>query len=277
MDEKITPCLDDEQFRRLLDFLGLSWQGYRKVRRGVKKRVVRHMQALGCRNLQAYLACLQGSVEAREENERAMAVSISRFFRDRKLWEILEKEALPELIQAVRGPLSVWSCGCAGGEEVYSLKILWHRLGLSVGGLPELRVKATDLQPHNLERAREALYLPSSLKEVPEGLRRTCFQEERGGRAFRLQPWLTDGITWLRCDVFSGPPGSGFHIILLRNNLLTYYRPDRAEPVLRRILGALSPGGFLVIGSHEKLPFSSPDFTPHPVASFVFRKSRAPL
>jgi len=35
--------MDDREFSQLLEFLGLSWQGYRKVRKGAKKRVGRHM------------------------------------------------------------------------------------------------------------------------------------------------------------------------------------------------------------------------------------------
>jgi hypothetical protein len=31
--------MDDDAFRRLLDHLSLSWNGYRKVRKGVKKRL----------------------------------------------------------------------------------------------------------------------------------------------------------------------------------------------------------------------------------------------
>jgi chemotaxis protein methyltransferase CheR len=36
--------MDDSQFRRVLDFFGLSWKGYRRVRKGVKKRLARYMQ-----------------------------------------------------------------------------------------------------------------------------------------------------------------------------------------------------------------------------------------
>ena len=43
--------MQDSAFLKLLDYLGLSWSGYRKVRRGVKKRVARHMGQCGCRTL----------------------------------------------------------------------------------------------------------------------------------------------------------------------------------------------------------------------------------
>ena len=73
--------MDDRAFGRLLEFLGLSWPGYRRVRKGVKKRVGRHMQA--------YLEKLMQNKEVRRQCERLMCVSISRFFRDRRLWEAL--------------------------------------------------------------------------------------------------------------------------------------------------------------------------------------------
>ncbi len=89
---------DDHQFRQLLHHLGLSWKGYRRVRKGVKKRIRRHMQQLGCQNMPAYLLELDKSKEARRQCEQMVAFPISRFFRDRKLWEVLEKEILPELL-----------------------------------------------------------------------------------------------------------------------------------------------------------------------------------
>jgi chemotaxis protein methyltransferase CheR len=51
--------MDDRQFQQLLDFLRLSWRGYRKVRKGVKKRVTRHMHELGWRNMKDYLKNLE--------------------------------------------------------------------------------------------------------------------------------------------------------------------------------------------------------------------------
>ena len=66
--------MNDEEFAQLLDFLGLSWQGYRKVRKGVKKRVCRHMQSLGCRSMRAYLEQLERS--ARDKSQCELAVSV---------------------------------------------------------------------------------------------------------------------------------------------------------------------------------------------------------
>jgi chemotaxis protein methyltransferase CheR len=50
--------MDDDQFRILLGYLQYSWTGYRKVRKGVKKRIQRHMQQLDCRSVTDYLKIL---------------------------------------------------------------------------------------------------------------------------------------------------------------------------------------------------------------------------
>ncbi len=105
--------MDDHQFRQLLHHLGFSWKGYRRIRKGVKKRIRRHMQQLGCKDLSVYLLELDKSEKARRQCERMMTVSISRFFRDRKLWDILEKEILPQLIQGHRDKVEIWFAGCA--------------------------------------------------------------------------------------------------------------------------------------------------------------------
>ena len=86
--------MDDAQFRKLLEFLRYSRAGYRRVRKGVKKRIHRHMQQLGCRDITAYLNLLENQTDYRYECELLMTVSISRFFRDRRLWQMLESQII---------------------------------------------------------------------------------------------------------------------------------------------------------------------------------------
>ena len=264
--------MNDTDFSRLLEFLGLSWQGYRKVRKGVKKRVGRHMQGLGCRSMRDYLDRLERSAEVKRQCELAVTVPISRFFRDQRLWEALENQILPELIAAGMGSVRVWSAGCACGEEVYSLKILWHRMRRSMGTLPVLDITATDLNPLHLERAEAAVYSASSLREAPQEVTSTFFEVEPGGKRFKVKPDLSAGIVWLRHDFLSGPPGSDFNLVLARNNLLTYYQKDRTGPALVDIVKAISAGGYLVVGSREKLPCPPAALQACASLPFAFRK-----
>jgi len=246
--------MDDHQFRKLLDWFGYSWTGYRKVRKGVKKRIVRHMQALDCPRLDGYLELLASDGNALEECRRRMTVSISRFFRDRQLWQGLQDRILPGLLGPPRDFLKVWSAGCACGEEVYSFMIVWDCMRTAGARLPRLQLLASDVNPQYLAKAKVGVYPLSSLKELPEALRRIYFDRYKSKQLFEVKAFLKETVTWLERDLFSGPPGSGFHLILMRNNLMTYYQSRLVERVLEKITASLAHDGWLVVGSHEKLP-----------------------
>ena len=246
--------MDDQQFRLILRYYGLSWGGYRKVRKGAKKRIRRHMHSLGCHNISAYLLELNRSTKARHDCELLMTVSISRFFRDRRLWHVMEKEILPGLIRKRVEKISVWSAGCASGEEVYSLKILWDSLKGSPSRLPEMEITATDMNPEYLERAKAGIYASSSLKEVPEVFRSFYFSAQTGSKLYTIKPSMKSGVLWKVGHLLSYQPPSQFDLIFLRNSLLTYYLDEFKKPALEKVVSHLFKGGFLIIGSHEKLP-----------------------
>jgi chemotaxis protein methyltransferase CheR len=87
--------MDDTSFIRLLEYFNLSWSGYRKVRKGVKKRIARHMQALNLSSMDDYLKLIDKDEDVRKKCFWHLTVSISRFYRDRHLWERLGREILP--------------------------------------------------------------------------------------------------------------------------------------------------------------------------------------
>jgi len=261
--------MEDSQFRLLLDRFGFSWAGFRKVRKGVKKRIGRHMQEVGCRSVEEYIEAVNRNREVRVQFECVMTVSISRFFRDRGLWRDVREGILPVLAKSPHS-VKVWCAGCASGEEVYSFKILWGRLRGEDTHLPDLSILATDLCPAYLERARAAVYPPGSLRDVPETIRSACFEKNSAGK-HALKSEIKEGIEWRVHDLLSDPPGNTFDLIFLRNNLLTYYKDEIKIPAFTKVVGSLSTGGFLIIGSHERMPIEPSNLEPWKENGFVFQ------
>jgi len=265
--------MDDPQFRKLLRRFGFRWDGYRKVRKGVKKRITGHMEQLDCRNMDRYLDRLEQDKELQVQCERLMTVPISRFFRDPRLWELLMGELLPEVACRERHLFKVWCAGCACGEEALSFKILWQRLRNRHEHVPELELCATDLNPRHLERAYRGTYSRSSLRDLPEDVHQTCFSLNPDGSCTALAS-LREGIQWrVQHLEEEDPPGTGFHLIFLRNSILTYLDRERQIPCLQRVVGALRPGGYLVIGKRERLPKAFLPLEPLSWSSMVFRRN----
>jgi chemotaxis protein methyltransferase CheR len=180
--------MDDELFRQLLDHFGYSWRGYRRVRKGVKRRIIRHMQQLDCRSIEEYMKRLDSDWKLRRQLLSVMSVSMSRFFRDRLLWRMMEDHIVPEIIKENREKVRFLSAGCACGEEVYSFSIVWDIVHTRLGFMPELEVLATDINPSYLSRAQKGKYSKGSLKEVPQELRDTYFTSYIKDGLYRITP-----------------------------------------------------------------------------------------
>ena len=87
---KDTECV--EFLRWALPRLHLSWPGFRKVRRQVCRRVERRRQELGLADVAAYRARLEERAEEWAVLDGLCRVTISRFYRDRGLWDFLERD-----------------------------------------------------------------------------------------------------------------------------------------------------------------------------------------
>ena len=160
-----TSCVEFLQWA--LPRLALRWAGFRRVRRQVCRRLRRRLDALGLASLEAYRTQLEARPEEWAVLEALTPITISRFYRDRAVFQQLEHVVLPTLAGAGRDRVVAWSAGCASGEEPYTLRLMWHEAVAARFPGVRLEILATDLDPAMLRRAREATYEPSSLRELP--------------------------------------------------------------------------------------------------------------
>ncbi len=264
--------MNDDQFRKLLEYLDYSWRGYRKVRKGVKKRVRRHMHQVHCRDISAYLEVLDREPVRRQECELLMTVSISRFFRDPRLWVMLESQWLPDIIAKRPKNLKVWSAGCGCGQEPYSFKIVWEHLKENYDFLPSLNLMATDRHPQYLEYARNGVYNFSSLKAVANEDRAAFFESRKGAKKIAIRAELKSDIHWEIHHLLTDPPGKNYDIVFLRNNVLTYYRQEIRKEAVISVLNCLASGGLFIIGCHEVLPLETDRLISVDRFPYVFRR-----
>jgi chemotaxis methyl-accepting protein methylase len=265
--------MDDEDFRILLDFMALSFPGYRKVRKGVKKRVVRRMEALGIPSVMDYLELARQDKEEYHCLRLLMTVSISRFFRDEMLWQQFSGQVMPELADTRSSSVTIWCAGCARGEEPYTLAMVWKLRGQNLPHLPPLKLVATDINPDYLAMAKQGEYRQNSLKSVPPEIWKTCFEPIPRSKGFRVKPAFKKRIDWRVHDLHDDPPDKRFDIIFLRNSILMYCNDELKAWVFRRIVSSLANRGFLIKGAHEQLPREAREFQSYFDSPYIFRKT----
>jgi chemotaxis protein methyltransferase CheR len=252
---------DDVRFLQwALPRLGLRWEGFRRVRRQAWRRIERRRRALGLPDADAYRAFLEAHPEEWAAVDEACRITISRFARDRRVWEVLARDVLPRLAaearDAGRAAVRAWSAGCGAGEEPYTLAIA----AAITGVVPPLDVLATDVHEGQLERARVACYPPGTLRELPPAWREAAF-EMRGGLACVRESYRR-AVRFTAHDVRTTPPPGPFDLVLCRNLAFTYLDEPHQRAAAAAFRAVLRGGGVLAVGIHERLPPDTPGFAP---------------
>ncbi len=260
--------------RWMLPRLHLRWDGFRRVRRQVCKRLSRRITELGLAGAADYRAYLEAHPDEWRVADALCTVTISRFYRDKGVFAFLGKVVMPELAQralaAGRRQFSAWSAGCASGEEPYTLALLWKFEILERTTSLELDILATDIDSALLRRAAAATYPRGCLKDLPAAWRTAAF--ECVGDEYRLLRDYQENITFRAHDLRAGRPNGPFDLVLCRNLAFTYFDADSQAAAARLLLDCLHDGGALILGAHENLPADAQGFSDWSRAHKVFRK-----
>ncbi|NTV53828.1 MAG: chemotaxis protein CheR [Syntrophaceae bacterium] len=236
--------------------LRLQWTGFRKVRRQVCKRISWRMRELDLPDAAAYCSYLKQRPDEWQVLDSLCRVTISRFFRDKRVFQFLEQQVLPylayPLLAGGEHELRCWSIGCASGEEPYTLAILWETVFRTRFPGIMIMIVATDADETMMERSRGGCYTSGSLKELPVEWVARAFKAS--GRNYCISDDFKERVTFLRQDIRKSTPEGRFHLVLCRNSVFTYFDEGLQEKMLEQIAAKLLPGGALVIGIHESLP-----------------------
>ncbi len=260
----------DEFLKQACPPLDLEWRKYR--RRAARHRIEKRLAELGLRDYAAYLERLRGDPAEAAGLADRMRVTVSRFFREQERWEILATRVLPRLASEKEPdqPLRLWSAGCCGGEEPYTLALLWRARLLARFPRQRVDILATDIDDASLERARKACYEPGSLREVPKDLRRRWFRREGG--LWRLADEIAAMVRFEKHNLLTDEPPPPMDLVCCRYLAFTYYRGERRLAAARRLQRALRGGGALMIARKEELGIAARLFSPWPQAPGAYRR-----
>mgnify|MGYP001438176108 CR=1 FL=1 len=263
--------MDFEAFlKEAAPLLDLQWRRFK--RGGIRRKIERRMAHLGFSPYQDYLTRIKTDSEERNRLSQILTVTVTRFFRDRKVFDLLESSILPSMIDdKIAGDLKIWSIGCAGGEEPYSLFMLWKERFEKEFPRTRFSVLATDVDESLFARARKGRYKKSSLREVPEEILRRFFESDDG--FYILDRSVREGVAFEKHDITREEPFPGIDMILCRNSVFTYYSKECQIRVLRKITSGLKEKGSLIIGRDEFLPLTYPTlFVPVFPAEKIYQK-----
>lgn len=231
---------------------GLVFGGARRA--ALEGALAKGMKAAGLVEPDRYLARLDVEAALLDDLVAEITVGESYFFREPEQFRLIREEVMPALAVTVgrNRPLRVWSAGCAGGEEPYTLAIVIRELGLSCA----VHILATDLSRGALTRARRGSYSRWALRGVADQVVREHFESR--GAAFTLLPVLRGAVEFRYLNLADHTYPSlvsgiwGMDLILCRN-VLIYLDAETVARVAHGLLHSLSDDGWLLLGASDPM------------------------
>ena len=232
----------------------------------LERGVARASQELGHSSTDAFMSRLMAqSLDDEQIQKLAWHLTIGEtyFLRGKSAFEVLEKKIIPRLISERRSSrqIRIWSAGCSGGEEPYSLAVMMAR---HIADLADWRVTilATDINTQSLEKARRGIYGSWSFRDTPDWLRQHYFTEV-GRDQWEIRPQIKEMVTFsylnLALDPFPSLLNNTYAMdLIFCRNVVMYFGRDVMAGVVSNFHESLRDGGHLFTApseaSHELFP-----------------------
>ena len=223
---------------------GLNLSAYKEKQ--LKRRIDNLRISVGAKDYREYLELLCTDSSQRGKFFDKITINVSEFFRNPDIFQVLEKNVLPELCASQRR-LKIWSAACSNGAEPYSIAIILNDKFPDVS----YTIDATDIDSKILEAARAGVYDEKSVKGVTKDRLQKYFVRENGG-LYRVIPEVKQHVRFKRHDLLMDRFEKGYDLIVCRN-VMIYFTRETQEALYRKLYDSLNYGGILFIGATENI------------------------
>jgi two-component system CheB/CheR fusion protein len=170
IDQEIALEPQTDTLREVLTLLrirtGHDFSSYKRPT--LLRRIARRLQVREVDDLPAYADLLREQPDEVQALLRDLLIIVANFFRDKEVFEFLEHHVVPDLFagKSSDDTIRVWVCGCATGEEAYSIGILLKEYAAKISDPPKIQIFASDINEAALRMARRGRYNETILADV---------------------------------------------------------------------------------------------------------------
>ncbi len=202
------------------------------------RRIERRVNVRNLPMLSEYAVFLRDNPEETQALLKDLLISVTNFFRDKKVFEYMEQDIIPRILsnKNAGSQVRIWVPGCATGEEAYSLAMLFAEQTPGVDA-PKIQIFATDIDESAVATAREGLYTINDAADVsPERLHRFFIKERN---EYRVRREIRETVLFARHNAIKDPPFSHLDLVSCRNLLiyLNQVRPGAPDGNLSFCIG----------------------------------------
>jgi len=228
----------------------------------LQRRILSMAETRGTPDLQGFWNLISLSDDDVQWFMDKLAINVSELFRNPEKWIEMETKVLPELLKK-SNRLKCWSAGCSYGAEAHTLASIFD---LKFPGAHQ--VIGSDIDVAALDQAKRGEFSEGDLRFMPPQYKEKYFEAFEGG--WRAKPIIKKYLSFRKGDLLGDRFDSGYDLIMCRN-VVIYFTDEAKEELYRKFFGALKPGGYLFVGSTERI-FSAKEIGFTTTVPFFYQK-----
>ena len=235
-----------------------------KKRTFVEVRTQKYMNRYGHANYSLCFAslCADVSGQAMAEFIGSLLVNFTSFYREPMHFDFLLTTVLPQLNRQLGDNKTIysWSAGCSTGEEPYTIAMVIQDYFNINKEHWDTKILATDVSTFTLDKAKEAVYPYESIAELPLSWINTYFTKDRENKAqVSVAPMIRREVEFRKHNLVANDFTfkHKFHFIFCRN-VMIYFNESTKKRLLDTFYDLLEDGGYLFIGTSERINAPSP-------------------
>lgn len=262
------PAINDTEFQKFARLLyeraGIHLSDQKKVM--LATRLNKRLQHFGLHSFSQYFKLVSGSEYPGEMQVMIdhLTTNETHFFREPAHFQFLTELLKRDYQDQCR----IWCAASSSGEEVYTLAMVLD----DVLGTGRWSVLGSDISTRMLAQARRGVYPEEDNVSIPERLLKKYCLKGVGAQEgnFAIDRRLKQDIELRQINLTTKLPSIGqFDLIFIRN-VMIYFDQSTKHDVVKRVLGQLKPGGYIITSHSETLHGITPEL--EMVRPSIYRK-----
>ncbi len=212
----------------------------------VQQAIRQRMQKNDVQDEHGFLKLLQSSPREMTALIESVAVPETWFFRYREAFQLMQEHLSPMLTYH-RMP-RLLSIPCSTGEEPYSMAMALLDMGFPSRGF---HIDAVDLSRQHLDRARQAVYRPSSFRGAHPDFRQRYFRQT--GTDYVLSSGVRECVNFHQGNILNHEQleAMGNYDVIYCRNILIYLDEEHRKRTVLLLAKMLRDDGLLFVGHAE--------------------------
>ena len=257
MDQPIKPKIDVDlaPFKAMIKKrCGLVFGGGREVL--LSEGLLSRMAERGFSSEKVYLSDLDNNGEEFDLLLSFLLVNETYFFREPSHFKLLQNRLGPKLLEtrATGKKLRILSCGCATGEEVYSIAIHFiEQYGVEFVNF--FSVIGVDIDEDAIGKAQKGIYMGNTFRNINANLKNRYF-DKIDNRHYKIKDFVKKAVSFQKFNLItpSYPQSMQRMDVVFYRNVSIYFDLETRKQVFLNLAQTLNDHGYAFVSATETIP-----------------------